>query len=104
MTGINKLFREVRKFLFSNLNKQFLIFLFFVFLSSIFWLIMTLNDTYEKEIKIPVRVNNIPKNVVLTSSSNDTIRVVVRDLGWTILSYLLDTQHLGKSGNSCSAT
>jgi hypothetical protein len=42
---------------------------------------MTLNDTYEKEIKIPVRVNNIPKNVVLTSSSNDTIRVVVRDLG-----------------------
>ena len=57
---------------------------------------MTLNDTYEKEIKIPVRVNNIPKNVVLTSSSNDTIRVVVRDLGWTILSYLLDTQHLGK--------
>jgi hypothetical protein len=96
MTGIKKLFREVRKFLFSNLNKQFMIFLFFVFLSSIFWLIMTLNDTYEKEIKIPVRVNNIPKNVVLTSSSNDTIRVVVRDLGWTILSYLLDTQHLGK--------
>lgn len=95
MAGINYPFRKVRKFLFSNLNKQFLIFLFFLFLSSIFWLIMTLNGTYEKEIKIPVRVNNIPKNVVLTSASNDTVRVVVRDYGWTILSYLLDSQYLG---------
>ena len=52
MAGINYPFRKVRRFLFSNLNKQFLIFLFFLFLSSIFWLIMTLNGTYEKEIKI----------------------------------------------------
>lgn len=95
MSGTKNLFRKVRRFLFSNLNKQFMIFLFFVFLSGIFWLIMTLNDTYEKEIKIPVRVNNIPKNVVLTSSSDDSIRIVVRDLGWTILSYLIDTEHLG---------
>ena len=57
MAGISILFRKLRQFLFSNLNKQFLIFLFFFFLSGVFWLIMTLNDTYEKEIKIPVRVN-----------------------------------------------
>ena len=95
MSGITLLYKKIRRFLFSNLNKQFLIFMFFFFLSGIFWLIMTLNDTYEKEIKIPVRVNNIPKNVVLTSASDDTIRVVVRDHGWTILSYLIDSQHLG---------
>lgn len=95
MSGITLIYKKIRRFLFSNLNKQFLIFMFFFFLSGVFWLIMTLNDTYEKEIKIPVRVNNIPRNVVLTSASDDTIRVVVRDQGWTILSYLIDSQHLG---------
>ena len=41
----------VRNFLFSRTNGEFLIFLFFLILSGIFWLLMTLNETYEKEIQ-----------------------------------------------------
>ena len=37
----------VRGFLFTLVNKEFLIFLFFLLLSGIFWLLMTLNETYE---------------------------------------------------------
>lgn len=74
--------------MFSNLNKQFLIFLFFLALSAIFWLMTTLNETYEKELKIPVRIIQIPKNAVLTSDEVDTVRVSVRDRGWMLLSYL----------------
>ena len=48
-------FKSIKNFLFSNMNKQFLVFLFFLLLSAIFWLIITLNETYEKELKIPVR-------------------------------------------------
>lgn len=88
MAGYKAIYRTIRIFLFSNLNKQFLIFVFFLFLSGIFWLIMTLNETYEKEIKIPTQVVNIPKNAVLISAPIDTIRVTVRDKGWVILSYL----------------
>ena len=44
---------KVRNLLLRILNKQFLIFLFFLILSSVFWLIMTLNETYEKEMTIP---------------------------------------------------
>ncbi len=88
MAGVRSIYEGVRNFLFSNLNKQFLTFMFFLLLSGIFWLMMTLNDTYEKEIKIPMRVTHTPKNVVLTSDSVDTIRVTVRDKGWVILSYL----------------
>ena len=95
MSGAISIYRKIRRFLFSNLNKQFLIFLFFVLLSGVFWLFMTLNDTYEKEIKIPVHVTNVPRNVMLTSASDDSIRVTVRDKGWIILSYLLDSKHLG---------
>ena len=70
------------------MNKQFLIFMFFLLLSGIFWLMMTLNETYEREVKIPVYVDNIPKNVVLTSSETDTVRVTIRDKGWMLMSYL----------------
>lgn len=83
-----KLFRIVRDFLFSNLNKQFLMFVFFLALSGVFWLITTLNESYEKELRIPVRIAQVPKNVVLTSPEVDTVRVTVRDRGWVLLSYL----------------
>lgn len=82
------LYETIRNFLFSNVNKQFVVFLFFLFLSGIFWLIMTLNETYERDIKIPLRITNIPKNVVLTSSATDTVRATIRDKGWLVLGYL----------------
>ena len=56
-------------------------------LSGIFWLLMTLNETYEMEFRIPVRVVNIPNNVVLTSQETDTVRVTIRDKGLTLVSY-----------------
>ncbi len=96
--GIKAIYEAIRNFLFSNLNKQFLIFVFFLLLSGIFWFTMTMNETYEKEIKIPMKVINIPKNVVLTSASIDTMTVTVRDKGWMIMGYLygkeLGTVHI----------
>ena len=70
------------------MNKQFLVFLFFLGLSGVFWLTITLNETYERELKVPVQVVGVPKNVVLTSPTVDTIRATVRDKGWVIVSYL----------------
>jgi len=78
----------VRNFLFSRTNGEFLIFLFFLILSGIFWLLMTLNETYEKEIVIPVRITNIPADVMLTSDEVDTIHVTIRDRGLLLLSYM----------------
>ncbi len=90
--GIKAIFEAIKTFLFSNLNKQFLIFVFFLLLSGIFWLTMTMNETYEKEIKVPIQVVGIPKNVVLTSANIDTITVSVRDKGWLIMAYLYGKQ------------
>ena len=68
--------------------------MFFLLLSGIFWLIITLNETYEKDIKIPARVIGIPKNVVLTSVPTDTVRITIREKGWVMMSYLY-TNKLG---------
>ncbi len=88
MNRLKGILHLVRNFLFNSVNKEFLIFLFFLALSGIFWLIMTMNQTYEKELKIPVRIVNMPKNVVLTSDETDTIKATVRDKGWMLLMYM----------------
>lgn len=85
MGSIWRLFRD---FLFSRTNKELLIFVFFIALSGIFWLSMTLNETYEQDFSIPVTVVGVPKNVVLTSEETDTIRMTIRDKGITLAAYM----------------
>jgi hypothetical protein len=77
-----------RNFLKRIFSREFLIFLFFLLLSSSFWLIITLNETYEKEIAIRVELVNVPRNVVVTNDMTDTVRFTVRDKGYTIATYL----------------
>lgn len=81
-------FRKISNFLFSRTNREFLIFLFFFAVAGIFWLLTALNETYEQEIRVPVKYVNLPKTAVLTSAETDTIRVTVTDKGIVLLTYL----------------
>lgn len=79
--------RTIREFLFTKTSKEFLTFLSFLALSGIFWLSLTLNETYEREFDVPVSVVGIPKNAVLTSDEVDTVRVTIRDKGIVLVAY-----------------
>ena len=68
-------------------NKQLLKFLFFVALSTCFWLFQNLSSTYEMEFEIPVRLVGVPENVVVTSPPQSYIRVTLKDHGATLLQY-----------------
>lgn len=68
-------------------NKQFLIFLFFLFLSSCFWLFLALNDTYEREYEIRLKLTNVPENVVITTNLPPTLKLTLRGKGITLLNY-----------------
>ena len=87
MYSVRNILKAVRNFLFSGLNKEFLIFLFFLALSGAFWLLMTLNETMEREFKIPMRLTGVPRNAVITGELPDTVRVTVRDKGFTLVTY-----------------
>ena len=87
MHSIGNILKAVRNFLFSGLNKEFLIFLFFLALSGVFWLMMTLNETMEREFKIPVRLTGVPRNAVMTGELVDTVRVTIKDKGFTLVTY-----------------
>lgn len=61
--------------------------MFFLLLSGAFWLIMTLNQTMERDISVPVEIVNVPEDVVVTSEIHDTIKVTLRDKGYTMSTY-----------------
>ena len=75
------------KFLRSQLNRNFWAFLFFLTLSAGFWLFLTLEDVYEVEIPVPVKLKNVPDNVVLTTPPPKEIKIRVRDHGGLLLRY-----------------
>ena len=82
-----RIFSIVRNFLSSIVDKEFLIFLFFLIVSGLFWLVITVTETYEREFSVPLRLVNVPKDVVVTSEVDDTIKVSIRDKGYILLAY-----------------
>ena len=83
-----KPYKVIKDFLFNVVNKEFFVFLFFLAVSAGFWFMTVLNDTTEKEIAIPVQLTGVPTNIVITEPLPDTIRVVVRDKGFVLISYM----------------
>ena len=105
---LSKITKQIRDFLLSKKNREFLIFLFFFFVASVFWLIQTLNYDYEAEFAIPLRLKNVPDNVVLTLPPPQEIHVTVKDKGTVLMNYMfgqsiypitLDFKDYSKSGN-----
>lgn len=80
---------KIRSFLLAKKSREFLIFLFFVFVSFSFWLLQVLNDDYETELSVPLRMKNVPENVVLTSDLPTELRIGVKDRGTVLVNYLL---------------
>lgn len=84
-----KLSRKIKDFLLSYKSREFLIFLFFFLIASGFWLLQTLNNDYEAEFSIPVRLKDVPNNVVLTSEPPSEVRIKVKDKGTVLMNYML---------------
>lgn len=84
-----KTLEKVRSFLLSKKSREFLIFLFFVFVSFCFWLLQVLNDDYETEFSVPLRLKNVPEDVVLTSELPSELRIGVKDRGTVLVNYML---------------
>lgn len=86
--GILRSCVSLKNFLFRIVNKEFLVFMFFLAMSASFWLLMTLNETFERELLVPLRMVSVPDKVVITDPLPDTIKVTVRDKGYSLLPYV----------------
>ena len=65
-------------------SKEFLIFLFFLVISGFFWVVLTIKEPMEREVSFPFVITNLPKNVVITDTGTDTLKVTVRDDGYNV--------------------
>lgn len=83
------LVNNTKNFLQSPQCREFLFFLFFVAIASAFWILQTLNETYETEIAIPLRLKNVPDNVVFTNDIPSDLSLKVEDKGTVLTNYIL---------------
>lgn len=81
--------RKTKNFLLSKKSREFFVFLFFFLIAGGFWLLQTLNNDYEAEFSIPVRLKGIPNNTVITSEPASELRIKVKDKGTVLLNYML---------------
>ena len=84
-----KIYRKTKDFLLSAKSREFFVFLFFFVVAAGFWLLQTLNNDYETEFSIPVKLRNVPDDVVLISEPAPEVRVRVKDKGTVLLNYML---------------
>lgn len=81
-------FEIIRNFVSKFFNKEFLIFLFFLILSGFFWLINALDDYYEQDFSVELKLAGVPKNVVITGEVDSVVKVTLRDKGYVIANYI----------------
>lgn len=81
--------RNMKNFLLSEKSREFFVFLFFFIVAGGFWLLQTLNNDYEAEFSIPVRLKGVPNNTVITSEPASELRIKVKDKGTVLLNYML---------------
>lgn len=79
---------KIRSFLLSQKAREFLFFLFFMLVSASFWLLQSLNETFDINLKMPVRLTEVPSFIVITSDLPKTLDITVRDKGILLVRYL----------------
>ena len=80
---------KTRKVLLGPQSREVLVFLFFLAISFSFWLLQTLNETFEVEVSVPLRLDNVPDNVRITTPFSSDVKVVIRDKGSALIRYVL---------------
>ena len=62
-------------------------FSFFLLLSAGFWLLQTLDETFETDLLVPIELTDVPDDIVITSPLPSHLRVTVKDKGTGLVRY-----------------
>lgn len=54
-----------------------------------FWLLQTLNNDYETEFSVPLKLKNVPEDAVITTPPPAQLDLKLRDKGTVLLNYML---------------
>jgi hypothetical protein len=71
----------------SIINKNVLVFAFFLFLSFVFWYLNSLGKELETDIRYPVKYANIPKNKEIDKDLPSRLNLFLKGPGYSILKF-----------------
>jgi YbbR-like protein len=87
LTFLKNLIRKISTVLKKSLSREVLIFLIFLFISCVFWVLQSLQEISEVELKIPVSYSEIPSHISITNKLPKTLRITLRDKGTNLYYY-----------------
>lgn len=73
--------RFVRNFLRINNSREFLVFIFFVFVAFLFWYLTTMTNEYEMKYSPKLHLKNVPDNMLVIEPLPEEIDLVLKDKG-----------------------
>jgi hypothetical protein len=76
------------------LRKKILIFGFFLMVSVILWLVLTLSKNFDDQINYPVSYKNFPESKALIDDLPDHLTLNVSASGFTLLRYRLSSRYI----------
>lgn len=75
----------------SKRGRNLLLFVAFLLLSSVFWLMRSLQENYKMRISVPVQYNELPASIGVSSDLPKSIEVDISDKGIRLLRYSLSS-------------
>lgn len=83
---------KLRVFFSSSKGRDVLLYLFFVGISFIFWVMLTLNNVVQKSYRMKFEITDIPQNITIVSDYPKEISVTIKSTGYSLLKYAYSGQ------------
>lgn len=77
--------RFIRKYF----GRQAVVFLLFLFISTILWFIMSLNETLQRDLECQIKIVNVPDSVTFITDAPKSVTVNVSGRGTSLVKYQL---------------
>lgn len=87
--SLRRKIKTLRSKIDSKLSKSVLLYLAFLFISSVFWLVLTLNNSFQQELAIPLKLKSVSDSTTIISNVPHVVKISLKDRGVSILRYQL---------------
>lgn len=81
MSGLRALLTRLQAMLRSPRGRDIAMFLVFVGISTVLWMVLSLNEEEQRDLRLPVRITYVPDSVTLISPGPEALNVSLRARG-----------------------
>ena len=74
-------YRKLKEDLRTTTGRNVLTFMVFFLISTVFWFLLALNDEVQKDYRIPLKLEDFPRDMTIISGNVPVINVTVKDKG-----------------------